>query len=126
MSGQATISVCVTCRASTDASEAPRAGTVLADATEGAAAGHSNIRIQRVSCLGNCSRGLSAAVRHDRSWTYVFGNLDATRDGPSLVAGVVLLAQASDGIMPWKGRPEALKRGLVARVPPVDFTEAPP
>jgi len=25
--------------------------------------------------------------------------------------------------MPWRGRPEALKRGLIARVPPLDFTE---
>lgn len=125
MSGQSTISVCITCRAATDAVDAPRAGAALADATAVAAASHSNIRVQRISCLGNCSRGLSAAVRHDRSWTYVFGHLDATRDGPSLVAGVALLAQAADGIMPWQGRPEALKRGLVARVPPTDFVEAP-
>lgn len=125
MSGQATISVCITCRAAADAIDAPRAGAALADATALAAAGHAHIRVQKVSCLGNCSRGLSAALRHERSWTYVFGHLDATRDGPSLVAGVALLAQAADGIMPWRGRPEALKRGLVARIPPADFVEAP-
>jgi len=25
--------------------------------------------------------------------------------------------------MPWCGRPEVLKRGLIARVPPLDFVE---
>ena len=30
---------------------------------------------------------------------------------------------ASDGLMPWRGRPEILKRGLIARVPPIDFIE---
>jgi predicted metal-binding protein len=33
------------------------------------------------------------------------------------------LAGATDGIMPWRGRPEPLKRGLIARVPPLDFAE---
>jgi predicted metal-binding protein len=26
-------------------------------------------------------------------------------------------------LMPWRGRPDALKRGLIARVPPFDFSE---
>jgi predicted metal-binding protein len=25
--------------------------------------------------------------------------------------------------MPWRGRPQPLKRGLIARVPPVNFEE---
>jgi len=37
--------------------------------------------------------------------------------------GAQLLAQAADGIMPWRGRPDSLKRGLIARVPPVNFRE---
>jgi predicted metal-binding protein len=43
--------------------------------------------------------------------------------GPALVDGARLLASASDGIMPWRGWPQALKRGLIARVPPLDFKE---
>jgi predicted metal-binding protein len=34
-----------------------------------------------------------------------------------------MLAQAIDGILPWRGRPDVLKRGLVARTPPLDFQE---
>ncbi len=40
-----------------------------------------------------------------------------------LIEGARLFAHASDGLMPWRGRPEILKRGLIARVPPIDFVE---
>jgi predicted metal-binding protein len=127
--GPATILVCITCRTATDPSEAPadtpRAGVALAEATLLAAANARDLSVQRVRCLGNCNRGLSAAIRCDKSWTYIFGGLDANCDGPNLIAGARLLAQAADGIMPWRGRPEPLKRGLVARVPPRDFCEEP-
>jgi predicted metal-binding protein len=95
----------------------------LAGATAEAAAGDCGISVQRIRCLGNCSRGLSAAIRCDNTWTYIFGGLEPARDGPSLVIGARLLALAADGIMPWRGRPESLKRGLIARVPPGNFRE---
>jgi predicted metal-binding protein len=124
---RATVLVCITCRgaAPTDAPEtdAPRAGMALAGATAEAAAGDCGISVQRIRCLGNCSRGLSAAIRCDNTWTYIFGGLEPARDGPSLVIGARLLALAADGIMPWRGRPESLKRGLIARVPPGNFRE---
>lgn len=126
--GRPTVMVCITCRAAADLTaamdvDAPRLGSVLADATLAAAA--DDIAVLRVRCLGNCSRGPSAAIRCENTWTYIFGGLDPQRDGPSLITGAQLLAQASDGIMPWRGRPEALKRGLIARVPPIDFREEP-
>jgi predicted metal-binding protein len=121
--GRATITVCITCRAAGDPIDSPRAGTALANATAAAAAGVSDILVQRVRCLGNCNRGLSAAIRCDNAWTYVFGGLEPARDGSSLIIGAQLLAQASDGIMPWRGRPDSLKRGLIARVPPPNFPD---
>jgi predicted metal-binding protein len=124
--GRATIMVCITCRAAADPTDAPRAGIALAEATVIAASNAPDISVQRIRCLGNCGRGLSAAIRCDHTWTYVFGGLEPTRDSLSLIAGARLLAQAADGIMPWRGRPESLKRGLVARVPPINFCEEPP
>ncbi len=59
-------------------------------------------------------------MRANGSWTYVFGGLDVGC-ASALIAGARLLAGAADGIMPWRGRPEPLKRGLIARVPPLDF-----
>jgi predicted metal-binding protein len=116
-----TVLVCITCRTSTDSSDAPRGGVALANAASLALGDERDVDVRRVRCLGNCNRGLSAAIRRDRSWTYVFGNLDAERDGPTLVDGARLFALSTDGLMPWRGRPEALKRGLIARVPPLEF-----
>jgi predicted metal-binding protein len=99
-------------------------GAALADATILAASDATDIHVQRVRCLGNCNRGATAAIRRDGRWTYVFGALDPTRDGPTLVAGARLLAGSIDGLMPWRDRPEPLKRGLIARLPPLDFEEA--
>jgi predicted metal-binding protein len=138
--GRATVMVCITCRDAVDrlnvetlgaetacaetlGAQAPRAGMLLADATAFAAAAVSGVSVQRIRCLGNCSRGPSAAIRCESSWTYIFGGLEPDRDATALIIGAQLLAQAADGIMPWRGRPESLKRGLIARVPPADFRE---
>ena len=117
----ATVYVCITCRHPGAPGSEPRPGAILAAATTKAAEG-SGVVIKPVRCLANCTRGLSAAVRCNGCWTYVFGGLDVAC-GPALVDGARLLAAATDGIMPWRGRPLPLKRGLIARVPPVNFEE---
>jgi predicted metal-binding protein len=117
----ATIYVCITCRHSGEPECEPCAGAILAAATAKAAEG-TGVTVRPVRCLANCTRGPSAAVRCNGSWTYVFGGLDVVC-GPALVEGARLLARAADGLMPWRGRPEPLKRGLIARVPPIYFQE---
>jgi len=116
------IYVCITCRRAGEPDVEPRPGALLADATEKAAAGTA-VEVRRLRCLANCTRGPSAAMRCNGSWTYVFGGLDPA-NADALVAGAKLLAGASDGILPWRGRPEILKRALIARVPPFDFVES--
>ncbi len=116
-----TIFVCMTCRGGRPLDLVPVPGAALADATMRAAAG-TGIAVRPIRCLANCNRGLSAAVRRDGAWTYVFGNLDVATGADALIAGARLFANASDGLMPWRGRPDALKRGLVARTPPFDFS----
>jgi predicted metal-binding protein len=118
------IYVCVTCRPIGEPNSLLRPGAVLAAATAQAAAG-TEVDVRPMRCLANCSRGPSAALRCSGSWTYVFGGLDVTCAG-ALVEGARLLARAADGILPWRERPAALKRGLIARVPPIGFQEIDP
>jgi predicted metal-binding protein len=115
-----TIYVCITCRAGIDLDHRPIPGAAFAEATKRAAAG-TGITVLGVKCLANCSRGLSAAMRRNHAWTYVFGGLDPVNGPRALIEGARLFSHATDGLMPWRGRPEALKRGLVARSPPIDF-----
>jgi predicted metal-binding protein len=119
MSAAPTIYVCTTCKRAGETDSEPRPGALLAAATERAADG-TEVQVRRLRCLANCTRGPSAAMRTNGSWTYVFGGL-GPECGPALVEGARLLAGAQDGILPWRGRPDALKRGLIARVPPLDF-----
>jgi predicted metal-binding protein len=118
----AMVYVCVTCRRPSDPEDGPRPGLALARAVAEAAEG-TGVAVCQVECLANCSRSLSAAMRSDGAWTYIFGGLDPDRDATALIEGARLLARAEDGILPWRGRPEVLKRGLIARVPPNDFVE---
>ena len=115
------IYVCITCRQAAEPDREPRAGVLLADATERAAEG-TEVEVRRLRCFANCSRGPSAALRANGSWTYVFGGLDETC-AEALIVAARMMANAPDGILPWRGRPERLKRGLIARVPPIGFTE---
>jgi predicted metal-binding protein len=115
------IYVCVTCRPVGEPDSAMRPGAILAAATAQAAAG-TEVQVRPMHCLANCSRGPSAAMRSNGSWTYVFGGLDVTC-AEALVEGARMLARAADGILPWRGRPAPLKRGLIARVPPTNFEE---
>jgi len=117
-----TIYVCITCRGPDGIVRDPLPGQVMAAAAVEAARG-TGIKVRPIRCLANCSRGPSAALRANGSWTYVFGGLDETC-AHALIAGARLLARAADGILPWRGRPEVLKRGLCARTPPLDFQEA--
>ena len=117
-----TVYVCVTCRPAGEPDSPVRPGAILAAETTKAASG-TGVDVRPMRCLANCSRGPSAALRCNGSWTYVFGGLDATCAN-ALVEGARLLATAADGILPWRGRPAPLKRGLIARVPPLDFQEA--
>lgn len=114
-----TVIVCASCRDETGSDAHPRAGELLAQDARSAASGE-HIRIRTVDCLGNCKRRLSAAILRDGCWSYVFGDLN-TASGADLVAGAKLFATSSDGLIPWRGRPDSLKRGLVARIPPLDM-----
>ena len=112
-----TVVVCATCRDETGSDAHPRAGAMLAANAHAASAGE--VRVTTVECLGNCKRRLSAAILRDGCWSYVFGDL-TTESGPDLIAGAKLFAGSTDGLIPWRGRPDSLKRGLVARIPPPD------
>lgn len=113
-----TIVLCNSCRLPADPHLDPRPGSLLTRATE-AVAREAGIATKRVGCLGNCKRGLSAAILRAGSWSYVFGELTPD-SAPDLIAGARLFAGSTDGFMPYGERPQALKRGLIARIPTLE------
>ena len=108
--------VCETCRSAGQAADAPRDGAVLAQSAS--QLGDADVEIRAVTCLANCKRGLSASIQSADGWSYIFADL-TTESAEDLVTGARLLAHSTDGLMPWKGRPDALKKGMIARIPPL-------
>ena len=98
-----------------DASE-PRAGSRLLAALQDAAT--DEVRIEGVECLSVCKRPCTVAVASEGRWTYVYGDLDPVTSARTILDGLGLYADTPDGIVPWKARPEAFRKGVVARIPP--------
>ncbi|MEH3118314.1 MAG: DUF1636 domain-containing protein [Methylorubrum populi] len=121
--GTAVLSVCTTCRAAGDASE-PRAGAKLLAAllAEAGRAPVPGLTIEGTECLSVCKRPCTVAVVSANRWTYVYGDFDALEDAETsartLLAGLRRYLETSDGVVPWRERPEAFRKGVVARIPP--------
>nr|WP_245263381.1 DUF1636 family protein [Azorhizobium doebereinerae] len=113
-----TLFVCTTCKTAGAEAGTPPAGQQLYAAAR--AAGDGSVAVREVQCLANCKRGLSAALVRAGGWSYVFGDLTPESAG-DLLAGGRLFRDAADGLMPWRGRPDALKRGMIARIPPLSL-----
>ena len=118
MAAETTIHICVTCRAAGEPLEpkAERSGARL-HAAVAAIAGKS-ARVEPVECLSVCKRPCTIGFAAQGKWTYIYGDL--TPDAaPAIVAAAELYAQAPDGLIPWKQRPDFLKKGVIARIPPL-------
>ncbi|CAO4148558.1 DUF1636 family protein [Methylorubrum aminovorans] len=123
----ATLSVCITCRAAGDTSE-PRAGARLLAALHAEAdrAPVPGLTIEGAECLSVCKRPCTVAVVSPNRWTYVYGDFDALEDpeasARTLLAGLRRYLETPDGVVPWRERPEAFRKGVVARIPPLNRT----
>jgi predicted metal-binding protein len=113
------VSVCVTCKTADG-------GTVVGpDMFESvkAAIGPSDLVLVRpVQCLSVCKRPATVAVTSPDGYTFLFGDLQ-TESGTAALVSFVKSYQKSDyGLVPWRERAEVLRKGMVARVPPMRWS----
>lgn len=111
--------VCTTCRAPDDASARTAGARLLSALREQASDVAPTLRVEGVPCLSVCKRPCTVAVAAPGRWTYVYGDLDADASAATILAGIGLYAGTEDGIVPWRERPEAFRKGVVARIPPL-------
>ncbi|MGR3460729.1 MAG: DUF1636 family protein [Roseovarius sp.] len=77
------------------------------------------VRLTPVECLQNCDYGCTVALRGgDAKWTYVFANVDDLSHSGMILQGAAQYHATTDGIIPWRERPDHFKRNCVARIPP--------
>ena len=115
MSRPTTLVVCTTCRLPGADPAAPRDGARLSEALQAAGIAH-----RRQECLSACTRGCAVALCGPGRFTYVQGGLDPERDLQDLIAMVRAYAEAPDGIVPWRTRPEVIRKNTIACIPPLE------
>ena len=113
-----TLHVCITCRAGQTIPEGESTpGARLRDAIIEAGV-PDGVNLVPVECLSACSQGCSVALSAPGRWSYVYGRLSQA-NARDVVAGAAAYAAASDGIAPWRSRPEIFRKQSLARIPPI-------
>ena len=117
--------VCTRCRAAGADPEAPRAGAALLAAAIAAGRDDTGLRVAGVACLSGCKRACAAALVAPGKVTYLFGDVPPDADGAAdLLAVARAHAARPDGHLPRAERPERLRGGILARVPPLEWLGA--
>lgn len=121
MQDKITIQVCVSCRAAHEPLEprGERAGAKLRAALDALAG--PQIVVSPVECMSVCRRPCTIGFAAPGKWTYVYGDFMPDQAAAILVAAD-LYGAAPDGIIPWRTRPDALKTGVVCRIPPMPIS----
>ena len=116
----ATLYVCVACKAPGEDADKP--GHSLLDAVRAGLAGQDrlDIMVEPVDCLAVCKRPCTVALAGNDKWTYVVGDLgeDAADD---VIAATLAYAATPNGMIPWRQRPASFRKGVVSRIPPLNF-----
>ena len=118
--GPVFVSVCITCK-SADGGEV--VGPDMFAAVQAALGGDdANVMVRPVQCLSVCKRPATVAVTSPDGYTFLFGDLQ-TESGTAALKSFVKSYQKSDyGLVPWRERAEVLRKGMVARVPPLRWS----
>jgi predicted metal-binding protein len=113
------VQVCTTCRAEGEALEPreARSGARLFAALR-SRRGEADPAVEPVECFSVCRRPCTLSFSAPGAWTYVFGDFPAETDPREILAAARQFGASPQGIIPWKERPAALRKGVVARIPP--------
>jgi predicted metal-binding protein len=118
-SGPIVVSVCVTCKT---AEGGIVVGPDMLESVKAAVGTSDHVQVRPVQCLSVCKRPATVAVTSADGYTFLFGDLQ-TESGTAALLSFVKSYQKSDyGLVPWRERAEVLRKGMVARVPPMRWS----
>lgn len=123
----ATIFVCTSCRRGLgdDDESSDQPGRALVEAIEARLRDddRGRVAVTGVDCLAVCKRPCTIALSATNKWTYLIGDLDPDLQVDEIVAAARSFAASENGIVPWRERPASFRKGVIARVPPLDHKE---
>ncbi|WP_245258306.1 DUF1636 domain-containing protein [Rhodopseudomonas palustris] len=118
--GPVMISVCTSCKAS----DGGNAGAPLLDAIRAALGAAADLQVRPVQCLGVCKRPATVAVSSADGYSFLFGDLLPDSGAEAVAAFAAAYRDSDFGLVPWRQRAEVLRKGMVARLPPLRWSPA--
>ena len=118
-SGPTLVSVCVTCKT---ADGATVVGPDMFESVKAAIGPSDHVQVRPVQCLSVCKRPATVAVTSADGYTFLFGDLQTDSGTAALVSFVKSYQNSAYGLVPWRERPDVLRKGMVARVPPMRWS----
>src|SRR5215510_1463192 len=113
------ISVCVTCKT---ADGGAVVGPDMFESIKAAIGPSDHVQVRPVQCLSVCKRPATVAVTSADGYTFLFGDLQTESGAAALVSFVQSYQKSDYGLVPWRERAEVLRKGMVARVPPMRWS----
>ncbi len=80
---------------------------------------HAEFVLQAVECLSACNRSCAIVLAAPHKTTLMFGDLPPLESAAAILELSEQYFASTDGVVPWKERPEILKKGILARIPPL-------
>lgn len=78
-----------------------------------------NFPIQEVQCMSACSHSCTVSFAAPGKYTYLFGDLPVQDSAAAILECAAQYYAKPDGSLPWSERPEPLKKGILAKIPPI-------
>ena len=79
-----------------------------------------HVRVRGMACLNSCSRACTVAFQAHGKHSYLFGDLmPGAGFAEQVLACARMHADAADGTLVRNERPEGLRNGILAKLPPL-------
>lgn len=121
------IIVCTTCRPLGANRELPAEGMALFEAVQEAllhcefdTGAHHGLQVRGHACMSGCSRACTVTFQAQGKLSYYFGDLTPDAEtAAQIIACAQLHQHSADGNLARNSRPERLRSGILARLPPL-------
>jgi predicted metal-binding protein len=116
-----TIFICISC--TVDGAPSDKPGRALFEQVGDAITARQGcgVTVKAVDCLAVCKRPCTVALSGEGKWTYVVGDLSPGTHAEDVLAAAISYGESINGVIPWRQRPQAFRKGVISRVPPLDF-----
>ena len=116
-----TLSICLSCRDGRENFYVTRGGKRFADKLLNKTMLQERVNFRGVNCMSNCDRACTLSLTSEKSFTYIFGDIDPEKSeyAESLIELVSKYNSSADGFLRRRDRPSLFQSSILGRLPPI-------